>query len=507
MIGKIVDAMCNCYEDISKNALGRSSTMSRRRFEEFASKLRRFLRAKHCVTEWITLQLLNLSHGQGGELHMDVSNDPREGYNHTMCFCLHFTDNLGDLWSLKIITGYRKKIGDWMSLPYGKLIPLKLALLLHSTEIDDGYKDILLREYKGQYIPSVLPSWKDQKFMWLDDDMPYDIKVLKVGVNVFVFKMKTSPTLSYWLSPALTGAHRLSPYTCFRGMIQLAVVAACQNSFENYYVVTQEMLKLSMSLQLGPVQHKYPLITYCETCALLFNHHGGKTDEVDSGLDFVGGNYSPPRYPPVSFDIRMLVGSGDDTSKVDLLVDELIKLIDSVNTILDSLVLAVGRSTLEPLLNATSNRVLEILPGLEMVPFRLLLFLEFCAHLNVGLTTGTKKIRDLLYPVSGTASHRLILKHVLADKRFKDRDPCKLVDDACSFLKSELSSADRQAFMDEIEPMLCEAMPSDEYRWGGNDTFIKGQSLFRINEHGVPFVRSYGKESEWMPILPKAKKK
>jgi hypothetical protein len=264
-----------------------------------------------------------------------------------------------------------------------------------------------------------------------------------------------------------------------------------------------DMVKESTSLQSGrPVQDKYPGVTYCNTCALLFK----QADDMDSGADFVGGNYSPPRYPPVSFDIRILFGS-DDTSKVDLLVDELIKLIDSVNRILESLVLALGRSTLEPLLNATSNRIREILPGLELVPFRLLLFLEFCAHLNVGLTMGTEKIRNLLYPVSGTASHRLILKHLLADERFKDRDPGDLVDVTCSFLISELSTTDRQVFMDEIEPMLCEVMPSDEYRWGGNDTFIKGQSLFWINEGGVPFVRSYGKESAWTPILPKARKK
>jgi hypothetical protein len=116
MIGKIIDAMCNCTKNLSQDVGRPSVMMSARRFDEFSSELRKFLFAKHCVTEWVTLQLLNLSHDQGGEPHKDVLNDPREGYNVTMCFCLHFTDGVGDLWSLKIITGYRKKVGDWLSL-------------------------------------------------------------------------------------------------------------------------------------------------------------------------------------------------------------------------------------------------------------------------------------------------------------------------------------------------------------------------------------------------------
>jgi hypothetical protein len=284
MIGKIVDAMCNCYQDLSANVLGKSSTINERRFQEFASRLRDFLRAKHCFTEWITLQLLNLSHGQGGKKHMDVSNDPREGHNQTMCFCLHFTDNVGDLWSLKIITGFRKKIGDWLSLPFALLVPLKSALLLHITEITKGYQDILLRQYNGKYAPLALPTWKDQSCMWLDDNMPYDCKIMKVGFHVEVLKMKTSATLSFWLSPALTGAYHLSRFTCIRGMVQLAVMAACQNSFEIYYVVTQEMSK---EMSVKPIDDKYPLLAYyCDTCARMFDQDDG------GGEAFVGGGKS-----------------------------------------------------------------------------------------------------------------------------------------------------------------------------------------------------------------------
>jgi hypothetical protein len=183
--------------------------------------------------------------------------------------------------------------------------------------------------------------------------------------------------------------------------------------------------------------------------------------------------------------------------KVDLLVDALISLIQSVNAILDNPALELCRSTLEPVLNVTRNRILENIPDCELGPFRLLIFLEFCAHLNLGLTTS-KKIRNLLYPVSGTASNRLILNHGAGPKP----DPQGVVDEICLMLQSEMSTPSRPVFMDEIEPMLCEAMPSSstDNRWGGNDTFIKGQFLFRLDEHGSPLVKSYGNESTWTPV-------
>jgi hypothetical protein len=409
-----------------------------------------------------------------------------------MCFGIHFIDGVGDLWSLKIITGYRRKIGDYMSVPSAKLLRLKSALVLHMKEINKGYSDIVLRQYTGRYNTFMPPTWQKPSLMWLDDHMPYDVKVLKGGVKkIFVFKMKTSPSLSYWLSPALTGAYLLSRFTSLRGMVQLAVLAACQNSFDHYYVVTKEMSE-DISRGLHPRDDTYPLLTYCATCARLF-------DMADSGLELVGGDYSPPRYPPVTFNIQeVFVGSEDGGTKIDLLVDELMLLIESVNTILDNPELELCRSTLEPILNATTSRILGIHPDCQLGPFRLLIFLEFCAHLNMGLTMPNQKIRNLLYPVSGTASYSLICDHGAGPKEDTDG----VVDEICGMMQSEMSTPSRPVFMDEIEPMLCEAAvaSSSDNGWGGNDTFIKGQSLFRIDEHGAPLVKSYNDRLKWTPV-------
>jgi hypothetical protein len=491
ILGRIVDAMCRCSNDLSVEKVGRPCPSNKKRCTEFALKLRDFLGARDSCVEWITLQLLNLSHGQGGLEHTDVSNDTREGYNRTMCFGIHFIDGVGDLWSLKIVTGYRKKIGDYLSVPSAQLIRLKSALVLHMKEIDKGYSDIVIKQYNGRYVCFMPPTWQDPSLMWLDDHMPYDLKVLKHGVKVFVFKMKTSPSLSYWLSPALTGAYGLSRFTSLRGMVQLAVLAACQNSFEHYFVVTKEMLE-EISRGLCPGEIAYPLLTYCDTCARLFDvQQSGEM--AGSGLEFVGGDYSPPRYPPVTFNFQKVFGSEDGGTKIDLLVDELILLIESVNTILGNPELELCRSTLEPSLNSTRSRIRMNLPDLELGPFRLLVFLEFCAHLNVGLTMPNKKIRDLLYPVAGTASYGLISDHGAGEKDDTDG----VVDQICVMLQSELSTPSRPVFMDEIEPMLREAAGSG---WEGNDTFFKGQSLFRLDEHGAPVVKSYNVRMNWVPV-------
>ena len=106
---------------LSVNEVHRPTRLNEQRFQQFAQKLREFLFAKVCYTEWVTLQLLNLSHLQGGNRHLDKLNDPRESYNRSIVFCFHFVDSLGDLWSLKVITCFRKRIGDYMTEAYSKL--------------------------------------------------------------------------------------------------------------------------------------------------------------------------------------------------------------------------------------------------------------------------------------------------------------------------------------------------------------------------------------------------
>jgi hypothetical protein len=294
--------------------------------------------------------------------------------------------------------------------------------------------------------------------------------------------MITGTTLSYWLSPALTGAYRLAPYTSVRGMVQLAAMAVWQKSFEHYYLVTEHMLK-NESLRLYQIEDKYPLLTYCDTCAHMFVAIGMR----ETGYEFIGGDYYPARYPPVTFNFRKVFES--DGEKVDLLVDELMSLIKAVNEIEENGLLKLCRATLEPRLTSTSNRIREVLPDCELCPFRLLVFLQFCAHLNVGLT-ACKNLRNILYPVAGAASHC----HIVGNG-FKD----SAIDEICSFLQSEMSTPSRIVFMDEIEPMLCEAS-TQHRRWEGKDIFIKGQDLFRLDEHGTPWVKVF-RSMTWSRVV------
>jgi hypothetical protein len=66
MLGRIVDAMCSCSNDLSgKEFVDRPCPINNKKYRrcaEFASRLRDFLYAKVSCVEWITLQLLNLSH-------------------------------------------------------------------------------------------------------------------------------------------------------------------------------------------------------------------------------------------------------------------------------------------------------------------------------------------------------------------------------------------------------------------------------------------------------------
>jgi hypothetical protein len=297
-----------------------------------------------------------------------------------------------------------------MGGPYSKLLKLKTLLILHTTLINAAYEEIL-GQYKGSYIPPKPPSWVDPSLFWLDDYMPYEVKTLKgcTKKKLESFQMITGTTLSNWLSPALTGAYLLAPSSSVRAMVQLAAMAVRQNSFEHYYLVTQEMLKIQ-SLRLCFLEDKY-------------------------------------------------------RQKVDLLlVDELMSLIDSVNAIEDNGSLELlCRSTVEPYLNATSARIREILPGCELCPFRLLVFLQWCAHLNVG-TTACKNLRNLLYPVFGAVSHCHIVANGFHDSQ---------VDEICSILQSKMSTPSRVVFMDQIESCCVRQVPITD---GGKDTISSSRA-------------------------------
>jgi hypothetical protein len=95
---------------MTAEAQGRVAVLNYRQYSEFALGLQKYLFCKESTNEWVTIQLLNIFHHQAGVEHKDRFSDGRKGFNRTMCKSFHLVDGVGNLWSLKVLTGYRKRM-------------------------------------------------------------------------------------------------------------------------------------------------------------------------------------------------------------------------------------------------------------------------------------------------------------------------------------------------------------------------------------------------------------
>jgi hypothetical protein len=176
IIGRILDGLCHAAKRMTE-AQGRVAVLNYRRYLEFALELQKYLFCKESTNEWVTIQLLNISHHQAGVEHKDCFSDGREGFNRTMCKSFHLVDGVGYLWSLKVLAGYSKRIADYISGSFSQILKIKSRLEMFVDSIDSKY-------------------------------MPFVKHDLSAGLSQEYFLLST---ISYWLSAALTEIHRLSP--------------------------------------------------------------------------------------------------------------------------------------------------------------------------------------------------------------------------------------------------------------------------------------------------------
>jgi hypothetical protein len=255
-----------------------------------------------------------------------------------------------------------------------------------------------------------------------------------------------------------------------RGMVQLLVIMSWQNSFSHYWEVCRRMCT---------TESQYPIFEYQQTAFGLF-HVEGK----DKGQEMIGGN--DPRFGPPGFNFVEVFGTktaSPNYEAVDKVVDIVLLLCDSINLELSPDHAVVTRETMMGLVEDASQRINSV-AKCELGPFRLMILLQGCAHLGVRLQIG-KHLREMFFPVKGAGSWTHITDHGVVDAD---------VQVVCREIQSELSTTKRKVQMDEVEPVLCESKEGRLLR--KYDTFVKGQSLFRLDEIGSSWLKLYG-EYRW----------
>lgn len=257
-------------------------------------------------------------------------------------------------------------------------------------------------------------------------------------------------------------------------MVQLLLVMSWQNSFQHFWEVCR---RINLRRQDGAQQQGYPIYEYYRIARELF-HQPGK----DKGQEMFGGEI--PRFGPIGFDFKDAFGTDDAQrqSVVDNVVGILLEFLDEINTVDEG----VERGHVMAIVSAASDRIRHH-ARCELGSFRLMILLQGAVYLRVRVRTG-RHLRQLFFPVKGSGSWSHIKDMGVDDSQ---------VESVCLSMQNELSTPERFVWMDEVEVILCES--KDGRLLKKYDLVIKGQSLFRLDDKGTPWLKLFGKRN-WREV-------
>jgi hypothetical protein len=340
---------------------------------------------------------------------------------------------------------------------------LKTRLDMFVAQINSKYQQ-LLGQYVGAKIPDNPPTCADPWKFWLDDRMPFiKHRLERAGLFQEYLLVPTGPHRSLWISAALDRLYEASRFLDDYGLAELVLMACFQNSFCYFFILMSDVLDDPKQL----TESTHPIFLYHQAAKRKFG-------ELPGGSEVVGGPHN--RYSPIGFNFRdVLLGR---PNRIDGIVESLFALCGKVN-------LSQGRN-LGVDIEETRKIIHETSPC-DMGHFRIQLFLYFCSHLRLRLHSGPH-LRQMIYPVPGCASHNHLKKHGLHLD----------VPLSCDTLLREMTKDGNWVQIDTIETMLCESF--DDRLLTMFDIFVRGQSLFLLDENGSPWFRPYGSQTLWSRV-------
>ena len=472
VLGRFVDGLCSAGKLMCRE-MRMPHSLNPKRYNEYALHLQEFLFAKNSYIESVTIQLLNLSRGDHGEEHVDILNDQRSSYDCTIVKVMNLVDSNSHLYSLKIICGFRKRLGDFYSVQMSKIEKLMVNARTMLSEVDASYSR-LVSNHRGSHHPAFMPTWSNIDPLYIDDHSPWICRRLTPAISQEGILVLTGIARGIWLSPALSAIYKLSPVLSEAGMLQLLMVMSWQNSFQHFWEICARM-----NLKEGVGLVEYPVYEYYRVA-----HKEFYQIDKDKGQEMFGGE--SPRFGPIGFDFKEVFGT--DTSQrrevVDNVVSELMIFLDEVDTLKDRV---IDRVVVLDMVLRASERIRGH-AMCELGSFRLMILLQGAIYLRVRLTPG-RHLRQLFFPVknSGSWSH---LKEMMIDE--------SQIESVCYEIQQVLSTPTRFVSMDEVEVILCESKAGRLLK--KFDLIIKGQDLFKLDEDGASWVKLY-RQNSWQEVI------
>ena len=198
-------------------------SLNAKRYNEYALHLQEFIFGEISFVESITLQLLNLTMGDHGEEHVDVLNDHRASYDCTMVKVMNFVDANSHLYSLKIVCGFCKRLGDFYSVQMSKIETLLVNARTMLAEVDASYAR-LVSHHRGYHHPESMPRWSDIRHLHIDDGSPWIDRRVTQSISQESIIVLTGVSRGMWLSAGLSAIYSVAPLLDESGVLQLLLV-------------------------------------------------------------------------------------------------------------------------------------------------------------------------------------------------------------------------------------------------------------------------------------------
>ena len=382
-------------------------------------------------------------------------------------------DGIGHLWSLKLVFAFKKRLGDYLSIPFSKVEKLLVNIRTLLASVNLSYER-LASFYAGSYQTDELPTWSNPRALFLDDKCRWSKELLQTNEGVIeqeYIQVLTGPRRGLWMSSGLSPIHAMSAQLGEDGVYQMLICLAWQNTFTHFYHVCLEMDLTALS--------PGPIYEYYRVAHRLFYVEGReKGQEMYVGID--------PRFSCVSINFPEVFGTQEKPTKgkIDSLVCVIKGLCTSINEIVQSTVGEVDHEMIVGEIKAAAAACRSTAAA-QLGEFRLMLILQACVHLGLGFTPS-RQLRNIFLPVEGSGSWEHMTE-------FAGAEPGEHIV-ICKELQRQLSDRDGMiVMMDEVEAMLCEGKPGRILQ--KFDRFIKGQSLFMVDDEGVPWMLPYGKKN------------
>lgn len=507
--------MCGLQNDASDHPIAPDSF----RRQVYASRLNQYLNMDHEIGfEDLTLVVSSLyptTHEVAS--HKDLMNDTVAGYTRTAAFNMVMIDDddrTPTIIHFQLICNFRKVIGHYL-LPFHKYL---LPVAKHAREYLDRWHRSIQSVYAGRTVN--VPTVYDRSTFFLDDTLDYSTIAISeegkhkqsIASEYILTEINISRTLS--LSMFIDPLVKLQRFLKFDQTIELALVSSfLSNPFWFDWSMSTILKRLDDpddSYQLG----LHPFYDWSHVTFEIFGTwQGGPYNRwspcggnKESVIQTFGAQPNATHEERKHGEMKL--------SQVIAILWEHVQWINSLSTCGNMPVVDMPISTLKAKCERTIKEIANVAPC-QFSHFRLGILTTILS--GCGLLKEGKHLRNLMYPVKGSASYKHLCSPV-ADYMSLQRaralgnnetnedisnDGTGVVEESQHDLFMQYLSAElgfRVYVRDEMECILCESHPMRSLNC--RDWFRKGISLYDCNENGEFFRRDYGRTTEWVKLLP-----